>query len=68
MKNYIIGLFVLKLFKNIYILRPHKSDHKFVSKRAEIFMQNYFGEALKTNNEMNMINRRMGLKMVIWLV
>lgn len=62
MKTNVIGLFCIKLFKNFYILKPHKSDKTFVSKRAEIFMNDYFGEHYKTNNEQNMINRRMGFE------
>ncbi len=58
----VIGRFVLKLPKGWYILRTHKSDRKFVSKRAVLFMKEYFGDALYTNDKGKMTNRRMGFE------
>ncbi len=61
-KHNIIGRIRVKLFKGWYLVKPHKSDGFFVSKRGHSFMKEYFGEALNTNPPDAMDSRRMGFE------
>lgn len=52
----------IKLFFGFYIIRTPKSNKDFVRKRAQKFMDEYFGEYQHTNPEKSMTNRRMGFE------
>lgn len=52
----------IKLFKGVYIIITPKSDRKYILKRAIRFMDEYFGEAQKTNPAERMLDRKMGFE------
>jgi len=59
----VIGRFLLKLPRNYYLLRPHKSDKTFLWHRSKIYLDSYFGEeAIKSNGERAMTARMMGFE------
>lgn len=61
--GFVIGRFLIKLPRNYYILRPHKSDGSFLWHRSKLWMNEYFGEdAIKTNGEQSMQTRMMGFE------